>query len=93
MLEETVEQYLRKRVNATDGEIRKVTWPGHRGAPDRLVGWPGNGRNALVELKRPKGRAEAHQLREHAKLKAIGLAVVILDSREAVDNFIAWMTR
>jgi len=39
--ETVVEAHLRKQVIAKGGLVRKMTWPGHRGAPDRLVIWPG----------------------------------------------------
>lgn len=90
MIEAHVETYFKRRVKETGGEERKVVFPGRKGAPDRLCGWP-NGCHAFVELKRPKGKAEAHQLREHQRLRAIGLRVVILDTREKVDDFVDLM--
>jgi hypothetical protein len=42
----------------------------------------------MVELKRPKGRAEAHQLREHARLRGFGVEVAVLDSPQAVDDWL-----
>lgn len=101
MIEITVEQHLIKRVKETGGVVRKVIWPGRRGAPDRLVGWPASettpltrpARNALAELKRPKKNAEAHQAREHERLRAIGFRVEVLSTIEAVDAFVEEMTR
>lgn len=87
MIERTVERHLTRRVKETGGEVRKVVWPGRNGAPDRLVGWP-PARHAFVELKRPKKGAEAHQAREHERLRAIGFEVVVLDTIEAVDAFV-----
>jgi len=100
MLEKTVEKYLRDRVLETGGLCRKLMFAGHNGAPDRLVGWPAReGKNGgpsvhvLVELKRPKGPgAEAHQQREHKKLRAIGFDVRVIHAKEDVDNFILEMT-
>lgn len=105
MLEKTVEKYLCDRVKATGGEVRKLIFAGHRGAPDRLVGWPErqgtNGLvtytlvpvNVLVEMKKPKGPgAEAHQLREHKRLRAIGFDVRVIHTKEQVDAFILEMT-
>ena len=40
MRESTIEAHLVKRVKELGGECRKVTWPGRRGAPDRLVMLP-----------------------------------------------------
>lgn len=89
MIEAAVEDYLGKRARAAGGEVRKVTWLGRRGAPDRLVLLPD--RHPLVELKRPRKKAEAHQLREHARLRKAGFEVYVLDSIEAVDVFFSEM--
>lgn len=97
MRETVVEKHLRKRVIAAGGLIRKMIWPGHRGAPDRLVVWAeGHHRNwsahapdiHFIELKRPGGRLDEHQVREHQKLRDMGCTVITLDSIEAVDAYI-----
>lgn len=68
MRESKIEKALVKRVKAEGGQIRKVTWPGRRGAPDRLVMMPG--RNPVfVELKAPRGRLSKLQEREHEVLR------------------------
>lgn len=93
--ESTVEDYLVSRVAETGGFTRKLQWIGRRGAPDRLCGWPLEpfGVHALVELKRPKGpTAEAHQKREHKRLRAIGFKVYICHDKVDVDRFILEMT-
>lgn len=91
MIEAAVESHFRKRVRETGGMEWKVAWPARRGAPDRLVGWP-NGRQGFVELKRPKGKAEAHQLREHDRLRTVGFRVDVLDTKEAVDAYVEEMS-
>ena len=101
MRESTVEAHLRKKATAAGALVRKMVWPGHRGAPDRLVIWPERrvqGWNDLepaidfVELKRPGGKLEDHQVREHEKLRSMGCTVLTLDSIEAVDRYIAERT-
>lgn len=102
MRESTVEKHLRKRATAAGALVRKMVWPGHRGAPDRLVIWPPDPmlkvvgvhlpRIDFVELKRPKGPTADHQTREHEKLRALGCNVFILGSIEAVDRYIAERT-
>lgn len=98
MLEQTVEKHLCDRVKATGGEHRKLVFAGYRGAPDRLVGWSSPfddvfGKHVLVELKKPKGPgAEAHQRREHKRLRAIGFDVRVIHTKEEVDAFILEMT-
>lgn len=85
--EALIESYFVMRVKDTGGEQRKVTFPGHPGAPDRWAGWP-TGFNALVELKRPDGKPEPHQAREHAKLRRCGFRVEVLSTKAQVDAFI-----
>lgn len=68
MRESKIEKALVRAVRAQGGEIRKVSWTGRRGAPDRLVMLPG--RNpVLVELKAPRGRLSKLQEREQAILR------------------------
>lgn len=99
MRESTVEKHLRKKATAAGALVRKMVWPGHRGAPDRLVIWKPlrvdlGWRPAidLIELKRPGGTLEDHQVREHDKLRSMGCTVLTLDSIEAVDRYIAERT-
>lgn len=92
MLERDIEAYLVKQVKATGGEVRKVQWIGRRGAPDRLVMLPpclGHpGWTVWVELKAPGKKPEAHQLREHGRMRAMGQRVLVIDSIAAVDEFL-----
>ena len=97
MKESTVEMHLRKRATAAGALVRKMIWPGHRGAPDRLVVWPSHSvrENPLidfVELKAPGKKPDPHQEREHEKLRGHGCYVFTLDSIEAVDKYIAQRT-
>jgi hypothetical protein len=103
MRERDVERHLKERVEAAGGIVRKIRYLGRDGCPDRLVGFPYDALGKewkmqvdhydadtkfLVELKRPKGRAEAHQAREHERLRAVGFDVRVLDTIEAVDDFL-----
>jgi hypothetical protein len=96
MRERDIEQHLVKRVKALGGEVRKVQWIGRRGAPDRLVMLPdpGPGKGVFnnawwVELKAPGVKPEAHQLREHVRMRAMGQRVLVIDSIEAVERLLA----
>jgi hypothetical protein len=100
MRESQVEKHLVEQVEGTGGLVRKLQWVGRRSAPDRLVGWPWEKLNkeskftpnALIETKRPKGKARDDQKREHERLRAIGFDVRVLDTIEAVDAFVKEMT-
>lgn len=87
MRERDIERYLDAQVRRVGGTTRKVRFIGRRGAPDRVVMLPG-GRLVWVELKRPGEKPEAHQLREHARLAALGQVVAVIDSYAGVENFI-----
>lgn len=91
--ESDIEDHLVRRVKALGGEVRKVAWIGRRGAPDRLVLLPPATREAFartiwVELKAPGKTPEAHQLREHQRLRAMGQRVEVVDSVEGVEELL-----
>lgn len=85
--EAIVETYLLRRVAELGGETRKLQYVGRNGAPDRMLLFPG-GRVFFVECKRPKGKAEKHQLRELESLKGLGFVAVVIDTKEDVDLFL-----
>ena len=84
--ERDIERYLTERVAKYGGETRKVQWIGRHGAPDRLVMLPG--RTVWVELKAPGEKAKPHQLREHARMQALGQTVLVIDSFDGVDELL-----
>lgn len=98
MRERDIEAHLVKRVKQLGGEVRKVEWVGRRGAPDRLVMlapgivvYPGPeyGYTIWVELKAPGVEPEPYQLREHARMRALGQRVEVIDSIEAVESLLS----
>jgi hypothetical protein len=104
MKERGIEAYLVKRVKELGGEVRKVEWAGRRGAPDRVVMLPnlsfGGHRYAYpstvwVELKNPETiktfPANAHerqQHREHERMRKVGQIVLVLGTKEAIDEWL-----
>ncbi len=99
--ERDIEKHLVQRVKALGGEVRKVEWVGRRGAPDRLVMLRptiprvvrGKVKETVactwVELKAPGVKPERHQLREHARMRAMGQRVVVIDSIEGVEELLS----
>jgi hypothetical protein len=101
--ERDIESYLRIRAKAMGGEVRKVEWVGRRGAPDRLLmvkarplsksldcAWcKPVGRAVWIELKAPGEKPEAHQLREHIRMREMGQDVRVIDSFELVEAVIS----
>ena len=82
--ESNIEKYLCTRAKELGGEVRKVRWVGRNGAPDRLVMLPN--KSVWVELKATGKEPEAHQVREHNRMKLYGLSVEVVDSFERVDE-------
>lgn len=93
LLERDIERHLVRRVKELGGEVRKVQWIGRRGAPDRLVMCSRASSGSFsacstiwVELKAPGVKPDAHQLREHERMRRMGQRVVVVDSLERVDE-------
>ena len=85
MLERDIEAYLVKRVKDLNGIAYKFTSPQRRSVPDRMVIL--NRIPAFfIETKATGCKATESQLREHAKLEALGKHVYVCDSKEAVDK-------
>lgn len=90
--ESSVENHLRKRVEELGGTCVKQTWPGRRGAPDRLCLFPG--KSFMVETKPPKGHEmAAWQGRAVALLRDSGVRVYIAYTKEQVDEVLEIETR
>jgi len=90
MRESKIEDYLVRRTKALGWEIRKVEFIAHRGAPDRIIMAPG-GVLVWVELKATGEKPEAHQLREHARMRKMSQRVEVIDSLEGVDSLLEGM--
>ena len=81
---------IRKAVRELDGEVRKMEWVAHAGAPDLCILFPCIGWHVLVEVKAPGKKPEPHQLREHEKLRKAGFTVWVCDdAKEFVRGLVA----
>lgn len=104
MKEAAIEKYLVERVKELGGEVRKVQWVGRKNAPDRVVMlWTGRDRfgdqqqNTIwVELKNPEtiitfpaNGHERAQAREHERMRAMGQHVVVIGTKEQVDELLS----
>ncbi|MET4892518.1 VRR-NUC domain-containing protein [Morganella morganii] len=79
--EDVIERHLVNEVKKAGGIAYKFVSPGRRAVPDRLVLLPG-GKVIFVECKAPGEKPRADQLREHARLFALGHQVIVLDSKD-----------
>lgn len=86
VLERDVEAALVRRVKALGGMCEKFTSPGRRSVPDRLVTMP-DGRIVFVELKAPGKKPTENQLRDHARRRALGCEVVVIDNKDDANAF------
>ena len=87
--EAAVELHLCELVAAAGGMAPKFKDPGRHGAPDRLVILPGHP-TYYVELKRPRGgKLASWQARYHEDLRACGQRVWVLNTKTAVNVFMA----
>ena len=86
MLEKQIEAYLVQRIKAKGGIAYKFTSPQRRSVPDRLVLLPW-GQMLFVELKATGAKPTPLQSREHERLRALGCLVLVIDSKETVDEW------
>lgn len=95
--EAKIENYLVARCEAAGALVRKLSYVGRRGASDRMVVWPCNMNDYdsgyvapvdFVELKAFGKKPDPHQEREHQRLRDLGANVHVIDSKEAVDQYI-----
>lgn len=100
MRESAIENLLHERVRDLGGECRRVRWIGRRGAPDDYVMVPpycytdrhGNRRCrqgfvGWVECKAPRKGPRPEQAREHTRMRALGAAVLVINTPELIDHF------
>lgn len=86
MREKDVEKYFCQEVKKAGGVAYKFTSPARVNVPDRMVLFP-DARVYFVELKAPGKKPTEGQLREHARLQALGFEVSVIDSKEGVDKW------
>lgn len=86
MLEKTIEKYLVDECKKMGASCDKFTSPQRRSVPDRLICWKGSA--YFVELKATDKKATPNQLRDHEKRRALGMPVLVINSKEQVDTFL-----
>lgn len=86
MRESAVEKYFIKRIEAA-GWVQYKNSPDHyAGIPDRTI--MKDGRGEMVELKTVGGRLSPLQKVVHEELRASGVPVHVIWTKEQVDEFI-----
>lgn len=90
MRESAIEAYLVHEVAKRGGIAEKFTSPGRRHVPDRLVQWPG-GVVHFIETKAPGRKTSRGQARDHARRRAMGFRVCVLDTKDRVDQYLRYL--
>ncbi|MDQ0254914.1 hypothetical protein J2S74_002296 [Evansella vedderi] len=85
--ERDIENYFREEVRKAGGRAYKFESPGNIGVPDRLVLFPGK-RVYFVEMKAPGKKPTKNQIGQHRKINSFGHTVLVIDSKEGIDEFI-----
>ena len=85
--EKVLETKLRKAIELRGGIALKLSSQLHRGLPDRMVLMP-HTMIYFVEMKSSGKRPTALQRLCHDRLRKLGYFVAIIDSSEALDNFL-----
>lgn len=85
--ENKIEKYLCEQATLRNAVVRKVTYQGRRGAPDRWLFFP-DGMLLIVECKAFGETPDPLQLHEMKVLRKHGYAVAWVDSRVAARKLL-----
>jgi hypothetical protein len=78
MLEKSIELPVVRRAEAAGFFVRKVEWPGRKGAPDRVFARADRG-TVWIEFKAPGEKPRRSQIIEHERMRAAGMEVHVCD--------------
>lgn len=87
MREAEIEKRLVDAVKDAGGICPKFVSPGTNGMPDRIVLMP-EGKMCFVEVKATGEHPRRIQLRRHARLRALGFKVYVLDDPAQIQAII-----
>lgn len=87
MNEKLIEKKLREKVKSLGGIALKLYSAYHTGLPDRLILMPG-GRASFAEIKTTGKKPTMLQEKAIAELRALGFEAEVIDSQEALNNFL-----
>lgn len=80
------DRYLKRAVERRGGVIERFKSPGRRHVPDWIVS-DRHARIDFIETKATGERPRAGQLRDHQWRRARGFRVFVLDSYQAIDDY------
>jgi hypothetical protein len=82
-----LQEHLKKRVQGSGGQYRKVRWEGRRGCPDCFIWWTWP-HAAFVEIKADRDVLSAIQRREVERMREDGVPVYIATSIADLEDII-----
>jgi len=78
---------LKRLVQGSGGQYRKVRWEGRRGCPDCFIWWEWP-RAAFVEIKADGDRLSGHQQREIERMREAQFPVFIVRTVEEIEEIV-----
>lgn len=81
--ESYIEEKVCERAKEVGYDVRKVSWIGRRGAPDRFFFHQEIGVSFYIEFKAPGEDLDPLQVREIGRMRKAGLIVHVIDCVEA----------
>ena len=82
-----LQEHLKKRVQGSGGQYRKVRWEGRRGCPDCFIWWTWP-HAAFVEIKAERDVLSAIQRREVERMREDGVPVYIASTADDLEKII-----
>ena len=82
-----LQEHLKKRVQGSGGQYRKVRWEGRRGCPDCFIWWTWP-HAAFVEIKAERDVLSAIQRREVERMREDGVPVYLATSIADLEKII-----
>lgn len=82
-----LQDHLKKRVQGSGGQYRKVRWEGRRGCPDCFIWWEWP-HAAFVEIKAGRDVLSEVQRREVERMRKSGVPVFLATSIEDIEDIV-----
>jgi hypothetical protein len=83
-----LQAHLKRIVEQSGGQYRKVRWEGRRGCPDCFVWWTWP-RAAFIEVKAEGDRYSKLQEREVRRMQDAGIPVYTVSTIEGIDMIVS----
>ena len=82
-----LQEHLKKLVQGSGGQYRKVRWEGRRGCPDCFIWWTWP-HAAFIEIKADRDVMSAIQRREVERMREDGVPVYIATSVTDIEDIV-----